>query len=62
MRSRPLKRLLALDPRAVWGRLGNLATRLEKLGRRDEAVVEFKHALALKPDYGTAWLALWSSL
>ena len=31
---------------------------LEKLGRRDEAIVEFKRALALKPNYGTAWLAL----
>jgi superkiller protein 3 len=31
---------------------------LENLGRRDEAVLEFKRALALKPDYGTGWLAL----
>jgi len=42
---------------AVWAR-DNRATCLELLGRRDEAVIEFKRALALKPDYGTGWLAL----
>ncbi len=47
----------ALDPMAVWAR-DNRATCLELLGRRDEAVIEFKRALALKPDYGTGWLAL----
>jgi Flp pilus assembly protein TadD len=31
---------------------------LEKLGRREEAIAELKHALALKPKYGTGWLAL----
>jgi tetratricopeptide (TPR) repeat protein len=51
------RQVSALNPKAVWGR-HNLALCLEKLGRRDEAIVEFKRALALKPDYGTAWLAL----
>jgi superkiller protein 3 len=49
--------VFALDPQAVWAR-HNFALCLEKLGRRDQAIVEFKRALALKPDYGTAWLAL----
>jgi tetratricopeptide (TPR) repeat protein len=31
---------------------------LQKLDRRDEAVAEFKRTLALRPDYGTGWLAL----
>ena len=51
------KRVCALDPQAVWAR-HNLALCLEKLGRRDEAIIELKRALTLKPDYGTAWLAL----
>ncbi len=51
------KHVFALDPQAVWAR-HNLALCLEKLDRRGEAVVEFKRALALKPDYGTGWLAL----
>ncbi len=51
------KHVFTLDPLAVWAR-HNLASCLEILGRRDEAVIEFKRALALKPDYGTAWLAL----
>ena len=49
------KHVFALDPLAVWAR-DNRATCLEILGRRDEALVEFKRTLALKPDYGTAWL------
>lgn len=51
------KHVYALDPMAVWAR-DNRATCLELLGRRDEAVIEFKRALTLKPDYGTGWLAL----
>jgi len=43
--------------RADWAGF-NLALCLEKLGRRDEAVTEFKRLLTLKPDYGTGWLAL----
>ena len=43
--------------RADWAGF-NLALCLEKLGRRDEAIGEFKRTLALKPDYGKAWLAL----
>ena len=50
-------RVFALDPQAVWAR-HNLALCLEKLGRRDEAVTQLKRALALKPEYGTGWLAL----
>jgi tetratricopeptide (TPR) repeat protein len=46
-----------LDPQAVWGR-HNLALCLEKLGRRDAAILQFKRALAIKPQFGTAWLAL----
>jgi tetratricopeptide (TPR) repeat protein len=46
-----------LDPQAVWG-LHNLALCSEKLGRREEAVQQFKRALAIKPQFGTAWLAL----
>lgn len=49
--------VLALNPQAVWAR-HNLAMCLEKLGRRNDAVVELKRAVAVKPDYGTAWLAL----
>ena len=51
------KHVYTLDPQAVWAR-DNRATCLEILGRRDEAVIEFKRTLALKPDYGTGWLAL----
>ena len=53
----PVKSNYALDPQAVWARQ-NLALCLEKLGRREEAIAELKHALALKPKYGTGWLAL----
>src|SRR6185437_8542547 len=49
--------VFALDPQAVWARQ-NLALCLDKLGRRDEAVIQLKRALALKPNYGTAWLTL----
>jgi tetratricopeptide (TPR) repeat protein len=51
------KRVLALDPQAVWAGQ-NLALCLEKLGRRDEAIAELKRTLAVKPRYGTAWLTL----
>jgi tetratricopeptide (TPR) repeat protein len=51
------KHVNPLYSRADWAGF-NLALCLEKLGRRDEAVVEFKRVLALKPDYGTGWLAL----
>jgi tetratricopeptide (TPR) repeat protein len=51
------KHVNAFYSRADWAGF-NLALCLEKLGRRDEALVEFKRVLALKPDYGKAWLAL----
>jgi len=51
------KHVSAFYSRADWAGF-NLALCLEKLGRRDEAIGEFKRTLALKPDYGTAWLAL----
>ncbi len=51
------KRVNEFYSRADWAGF-NLALCLEKLGRRDEAVVEFKRVLALKPDYGKGWLAL----
>jgi tetratricopeptide (TPR) repeat protein len=43
--------------RADWAGY-NLAFCLEKLGRRDEAIVEFKRILARKPDFGKGWLGL----
>jgi tetratricopeptide (TPR) repeat protein len=42
--------------RADWAGF-NLALCLEKLGQRDEAVLQFKQLLTLKPDYGIGWLA-----
>ncbi len=51
------RRVFELDPEDVWGRQ-NLAICLSKLGRRDDAIREFKHALALKPRFGLAWLGL----
>jgi tetratricopeptide (TPR) repeat protein len=46
-----------LDPEDVWGRQ-NLAICWQKLGHRDEAIREFKRALAVKPRFGLAWLGL----
>jgi tetratricopeptide (TPR) repeat protein len=51
------KHVFALDPEDVWGRQ-NLAICLKKLGRRDEAMHEFQHALKIKPRFGLAWLGL----
>jgi tetratricopeptide (TPR) repeat protein len=51
------RQVFELDPQAVWGR-SNLALCLDKLGQRDQAISQFKRALAIKPGYGTAWLAL----
>ena len=48
------KRVVALDPQGVWARQ-NLALCLRELGRRDEAILELKRALILKPDYGYVW-------
>jgi tetratricopeptide (TPR) repeat protein len=46
-----------LDSQAVWA-LHNQALCLQKLGHPDQAISQFKHALAIKPQYGTAWLGL----
>jgi tetratricopeptide (TPR) repeat protein len=51
------KHVNAFFSRADWAGF-NLALCLEKLGRHDEALVEFKRVLVIKPDYGKAWLAL----
>jgi tetratricopeptide (TPR) repeat protein len=51
------RHIFELDPQDVWGRQ-NLALCWEKLGRRDEAILEFKRALAIKPRFGLAWLGL----
>jgi len=50
-------RVFELDPEDVWGRQ-NLAICWQKLGRRDEAIREFKQALEIKPRFGLAWLGL----
>jgi tetratricopeptide (TPR) repeat protein len=50
-------RAFKLDFEDVWS-LQNLAICLQKLGRKDEAIVEFKRALAIKPRFGLAWLGL----
>jgi tetratricopeptide (TPR) repeat protein len=51
------RQVFELDPQAVWGR-SNLALCLDKLGYRDQAIRQFKRALAIKPQFGTAWLGL----
>lgn len=51
------ERVFELDPEAVWAR-HNFALCLEKLGRRDQAIAEFKYTLKMRPRYGTGWLAL----
>jgi tetratricopeptide (TPR) repeat protein len=38
--------------------LQNLAQSLKDLGRHDEAIREYRHALAIKPRFGLAWLGL----
>ena len=51
------RQVTTLDHQAFWAR-HDLAVCLEKIGRRDEAIVEFKQALAMEPGYSTAWLGL----
>jgi tetratricopeptide (TPR) repeat protein len=50
-------RAFQLDSEDVWA-LQNLALSLVKLGRRDEAIREYRRALAIKPRFGLAWLGL----
>ncbi len=52
-----LRRAFELDSQDVWS-LQNLAQSLVKLGRRDEAMREFRHAATIKPRFGPAWLGL----
>jgi tetratricopeptide (TPR) repeat protein len=51
------RHIFELDPQDVWGRQ-NLALCWDKLGRREEAIQEFKRAVAIKPRFGLAWLGL----
>jgi tetratricopeptide (TPR) repeat protein len=51
------ERVFSLDPQDVWGRQ-NLAICLQKMGRTDEAIREFKRALEIKPRFCLAWLGL----
>jgi tetratricopeptide (TPR) repeat protein len=51
------RRAFQLDSRDVWA-LEGLAQSLNDLGRRDEAMREFHHALAVNPRFGLAWLSL----
>jgi tetratricopeptide (TPR) repeat protein len=46
-----------LNPEDVWS-MENRAQSLKDLGRRDEAIREYQHALAVKPRFGMAWLGL----
>jgi tetratricopeptide (TPR) repeat protein len=46
-----------LDTENVWAQQ-NLAQSLIKLGRRDEALREYRRVLAIKPRFGLAWLGL----
>jgi tetratricopeptide (TPR) repeat protein len=46
-----------LDSQDVWA-LQNLAQALNDLGQRDEAIREYRHALAVNPRFGLAWLGL----
>ena len=46
-----------LNPEDVWS-LQNLAQSLNDLGQPKEAVREYRHALAIKPRFGPAWLGL----
>jgi tetratricopeptide (TPR) repeat protein len=55
--STAFREVFKLDSQDVWGRQ-NFAICLQKLGRRDEAIREFKRALAIKPRFGLAWLGL----
>ena len=51
------KRAFELDPNDVWA-AQNCAQSLRDLGRNDDAVLEYRRALAAKPHFGLAWLGL----
>src|SRR6201999_3205083 len=42
--------------------LQNLAQALKNLRKREEAIQEYRHTLALKPRFGAAWLGLGQTL
>lgn len=51
------RQIFELNSQDVWARQ-NFALCLQKMGRKDEAIREFKRALAIKPRFGLAWLGL----
>ena len=55
--SRAFHEVFRLNSQDVWARQ-NFAICLQKLGRKEDAVREFKQALAIKPRFGLAWLGL----
>src|SRR5258708_36019337 len=46
-----------LNAEDVWA-LQDLAQALKHLGRNDEAIHEYRHAVVIKPRFGMAWLGL----
>lgn len=51
------RRAFTLDSQDVWA-LQNLAQSLRALGHRDEAIRDYREALAIKPRFGLAWVGL----
>ncbi|HWD94347.1 MAG TPA: tetratricopeptide repeat protein [Verrucomicrobiae bacterium] len=51
------RQVFQLNSEDVWARQ-NFALCLQKLGRKDEAIREFKRALAIKPRFGLAYIGL----
>ncbi|MDR3459721.1 MAG: tetratricopeptide repeat protein [Verrucomicrobiae bacterium] len=51
------RRAFQLNPEDVWS-LQNLAQSLNDLGQHAEAIREYRHAVAVKPRFGPAWLGL----
>ncbi len=51
------RRAFQLNPEDVWS-LQNLAQALNDLGQHQGAIREYRHALAVKPRFGPAWLGL----
>ena len=45
------------DPESVWA-LKNLAQSLNDMGQPKQAINEYKHAVAVNPQFGPAWLGL----
>lgn len=52
---------LELDPQNVW-HMQNIAQSWAKLGRTEDAISEYRRALAIKPRFGLAWLGLGQAL